>query len=380
MAIRCAGIAQHILLVTDPDRGGSGLTGSARPGERAANHPPASESLIASRGAGAGRPSPAAAPASDEGQRSSGGVANRGWVWRFLALGAGIILLAGAVASKMGMIGNPWTVVQTTSDAIIVQPSGIIDLVTLARPRFGLYDSLRVFDGISLDPHMHTDTLLQTFGPEPVDTPGNVLVIQRLEVTPQCQVSIEQMGDRLIRVDIRSIRSDSAGAPENSCWASAEMMAERTSDADTVRVSRETRVFPGQPMTLQFRPRDPLRLRRFAVSGLGFTTSESGSPESAIRGGFVYLPDYGNSRDTLYSGDRLTLGELQGELAELHFGRDGIRALFKGTASDPMIGARDLEPSILQQSFYADDLKIVVAIIVAFASVTMAIFQVVLRS
>jgi hypothetical protein len=286
------------------------------------------------------------------------------------------------------MHGDPDVVVQATSEAVSVQPDDVVDLVGLAKPRFGLVEPHLPFHGIHLDPPVGADTLLASLGfRNPVgsssDGPGEdsvVLLIQRLQLTPSCQLSIEQMVAGWIRVDIRSVISDSTRRPDLSCWISAEMLvASAPSDTDPSRFSRDTVILPERPASLQFRPRDPLDFRPFAVTGLGFTTNESGSLESAIRGAFVRLPDHGNRSDTVYAGDWLTLGNLEGELADLQVDGDGIKTLFKGKASDVAIGTRRITPSLLRQGFYAEDFRIIVALIIAFASVAMAIFQVTLK-
>ena len=306
---------------------------------------------------------------------------HRAWVWWVALAIALVALLVGTVLARLDMVGMPETVVEATSDAVVFQPATIVDIVELARPRFGLSEDLRVFDGIRLDPPLHTDTLLRAFGVvRPSGRPDSVLLIQRFQVTAACQVGIERMLDRLIRIDIRSDGSASGQDAGEPCMVSAEALLGNAARFDAaVRQEIDVTIAPATPASLEVRPLEPLRLRRFAVSRLGFMTSESGSPESAIRGAVVRLPDYGIDSDTVFLGDRLTLGELEGELTEVDIG-SAIRTLFKGRASDPVIGDRRLKPSMLRQLVHWEPFTIIIAVTVTLISMLMAIFQVALRS
>lgn len=304
---------------------------------------------------------------------------HRGWVWRVLLLATALVLVAGTVLASLDLIGMPATVVEATTDAIVFEPAAIIDFVALVRPRFGIDADLHVFDGIRLDPPAPAQPFLAALGATH-DGPASdsVLVIQRLQVTPTCQVALETMIAGLLRIDIRAVTtlSTQGAAP---CAISAEMLLGSPADPGSAqRREAEATVTPARPASLEFRPAQPLVFRRFAITGLGFVTTESGSPESAIRGGVVRLPDHGIVGDTVFAGDALTLGPLTGELTEMHVG-DRIVSLFKGQASNPSIAGHRLTPSMLRQLVYWEPFTITLAVLVTVVSVLMAVFQVVLR-
>jgi hypothetical protein len=215
------------------------------------------------------------------------------------------------------------------------------------------------------------DTIFASLGFQPRPGIDSVIpLIQRFEITSACQVSIEQMVDRWVRIDIQSLTSDS------TCVISAELMLEdEAAPGVMTRHPFETPIASDSSATMQFRPRDTLRLRHINVIGLGFTTKESSTVESAIRGGVVSLPEHGIEGDTVLSGDDLTLDRLNGEVTEILVG-DGIHTLYKGEAADPTIAGRSLRPSLVEQGFYKEEFRLIFGIGASLLSLVFAAIQV----
>ena len=302
---------------------------------------------------------------------------HRHWVWWFLIGASALVLLVSAGLASLRMRGDPYTVVQATSDAIVVQPRDIVDFVALAVPRFGMLTPDRAFSGIVVDPPQRTDTVLTRLGMErATGQPDEVALVQRFEATAECQVSVERMVGPWMRVDVHNVAADAQGDGADGCAIAVELVGPAPEER---RFVQESPVRQGHPASLQFRLIEPLRLRAFSVSGLAFTTRESREVKSAIRGAVVLLPDFGDRRDTVYAGDDLTLGQLQGEVAEVRVDADGIHTLFKGNASSPAIGSRPLAPSLLGQAFHTERVRFMAVLLVGTISLAMAIFQVVLR-
>ncbi len=251
-----------------------------------------------------------------------------------------VVVIALASLATLPMVGTPDTIVDASTDALVFRPDRIVDLVALARPRFGVASGARVFDGLPLGRPVPA-----WLGTAPDDT----LLVQRLQITPGCEVGLETMVDGLLRIDVRSAPAHVAPV---ECALSMEFLRGSPDAPErAVRQEVEQQVAVSTPVRFELRFDEPLRFRRFGVSAIGFITNESGTPESAIRGAAVRLPAHGIPGDTVYAGDWLTLGRAQGELTEMRVD-DRIHALFKGTSSDPRIAGRRLLPSLLRQVVY----------------------------
>ena len=260
-----------------------------------------------------------------------------------VVIGAAIVL--GSVA--IGLIlrkARPYVVLEARSHAVVFVPSRTVDLVTAVAPRHGLEPGGTPFTGIRFTPALPNDESLRAFTGESIPaSPDGVHSLQRLEVTAGCAVRLEHYVDRLIRLDVER----PVGAPTD-CQMSADLTLADAINLLPVAVQRTVEL--GAPATLIFEPATPLHLRNLPVSAIRFETSDTGLVRSAILGARIELPDIGEvggAATTAHVGDAVTLGELEGSIAELIV-RDTIRTVFKGKASRPSIARRDLRPPVLE--------------------------------
>jgi hypothetical protein len=182
---------------------------------------------------------------------------------------------------------------------------------------------------------------------QPVGATDSVHALQRLEVTAGCAVRLEQYFGQWIRLDIE--RPTPPRSPP--CTMSGFLLMAATDSTGWTTLEIPSRqITLDAPATLIFRPAYPLHLRNVPVSELRFETNDTGFVRSAILGARLELSDVGDVRDkapTAHVGDAVTLGELEGRVAEIVV-RDTIRTVFKGTASRPAIARHDLRPTWLE--------------------------------
>jgi hypothetical protein len=266
---------------------------------------------------------------------------------RIAALGVITLLLALIAVGLILPKARPSVVLDAKSLAVVFVPSQTLDLVAAAAPRHGIEPGRMPFTGVqfTLTPPedssiVSDDSSVSLFvGKSMLVSPTRVHVLQRLEVTSACAVRLEHYVGSLIRLDIeKPVASDAA------CTMSADVTWARAGGDSSMEIRRA--VVLGAPATLVVSPRYPLHIRNVPVSELRFETSETGTVRSAILGARMELPDVGGAT-TAHMGDAVTLGELEGNIAEIVL-RDTIRTLFKGTASKPVIARRDLRPPVLQ--------------------------------
>ncbi len=257
----------------------------------------------------------------------------------------GLTIILGLIAA--GLIfkkARPNVVLEARSHAVVFVPSRTLDLVTAVAPRYGLEPGGSPFTGIRFTPALPNDASLRAFTGAPiVASPNSLHSLQRLEVTPGCAVRLEHYVDRLIRLDVEWPAGSTA-----PCRMSADLTLADSVNFLPVEVRRPVEL--GAPATLIFEPPYPLHFRNLPVSAIRFETSDTGLVRSAILGARMELPDVGEvgeAAPTAHVGDAVTLGELEGSIAELVV-RDTIRTLFKGKASRPSIARRDLRPPMLE--------------------------------
>jgi len=254
------------------------------------------------------------------------------------------IILGLVAAGLIYRKARPNVVLEARSHAVVFVPSRTLDLVTAVAPRHGLEPGGTPFTGIRFTPTLPNDESLQAFTGTPVPaSPNRLHSLQRLEVTPGCAVRLEHYVDRLIRLDIER----PVGSPA-ACQMSADLTL--ADSINTLSVETRRAVELGGPATLIFEPPYALHFRNLPVSAIRFETSDTGLVRSAILDARVELPDVGEvgaAAATAHVGDVVTLGEVEGSIAELVVG-DTIRTLFKGNASRPFIGRHDLRPAVLE--------------------------------
>ena len=285
---------------------------------------------------------------------------------RVRVLGLVAIILALVALGLLLPKKTPNVVLETRSQAVLFVPSQTLDLVGAATPRHGLRPDGTPFTGIlftltlpddssSVRADSSTAALADTLASDswvsdssvsvfvgtPVPTSRTMVhELHRLEVTPACAVRLEHYVRSLIRLDI-----EQPVTSRGSCTMSVDLTL---SDSGRVLpVERRRPVVIGAPATLIFSPSQPLHFRSLPVKELRFETSESGTVQSAILNARLELPEIGGAATLAHLGDAVTLGALKGNVAEMVV-RDTIRALFKGTATRPVIARRDLRPPVLQ--------------------------------
>jgi hypothetical protein len=240
---------------------------------------------------------------------------------------------------------RPNVVVRAASHAVVFVPSRDLDLVAAATPRHGLEPGGTPFTGLRFTPMLPNDSAMRAFtgawpAPDRVDS---VHSIQRLAVTSGCVVRLESYVAGMVRLDV-----EHPPLSDGSCRMIAELTLIEKGIWSTIEVPREIEV--GAPATLIFASPYPVHFRNFPVSEIRFETSDTGLVRSAILDAQIELPDVGNvgaKASAAHVGDAVTLGELEGTIAELVV-RDTLRTLFKGKASKPSIDRRDLRPPVLE--------------------------------
>jgi hypothetical protein len=260
---------------------------------------------------------------------------------RIAVLGGLTVIFAFMALGLLLRKARPNVVLEARSYAVVFLPSRTVDLVGAVTPRHGLEPGGIPFTGIRFTPPLPNDASMAAFAGRALSAPPtHVRALQRLEVTAACAVRIEHYVGSLIRLDIER----PAGSP-TPCTMSADVTLGDSTGVLPVEVRRPVEV--GAPATLLFEPPYPLHFRNLPVSEVRFETSDTGLVRSAILAARLELPDVGGAATIAHVGDAVTLGELDGNIAEMVV-RDTIRTLFKGRASRPAIARRDVRPPLLQ--------------------------------
>ena len=290
----------------------------------------------------------------------------------FWGLVVALVLAAVIVGLLYRQKVSPRVVLEARSHAVVFTPADTIDLVRFAFPRHGLDSGGIPFSGIRFArPHPP----LAALDPEARAMPnGTIESIQRLVVTPGCDVRLEHYVDRLLRLDI------ALQVGQRDCWMSVALTAPGRGTT-TLREPGDRRIELGQAATVIFQPRFPLRLRDIPVSGLRFETGDTGFVRSAIIGARLERPevdDIGSDAHTAHVGDVVRLGKVDGTITELILG-DTVTTLFKGIATAPYIEQNDLRPSRLEHLSHKSNVRLGLVVIVTVLTLVAAVYQAVLK-
>lgn len=295
-----------------------------------------------------------------------------------IAMIAIALLCLTSLAAVMPMRGAPRIALSVESDVLVFAPAEVLDLVRSAAPPYGVHVDGRPWGGIEPVvpiPWTGADGVGAMLGGADVDVAAQapmveMLALRQLMVSPACEVQLEPWPNGELSM---AIRTDVAPSPAAAC-----------SIEGTSVLRRLDRLLPAEPfgrvldkgdvVRLRFQPRVPIHFGRIAVAGLGFIGQPHGEVVSTIRSGTLALPDHA-SRDTLYYGDALSLGELHGNLTGVEIGST-IRTTFSGTASRPGIAERQLRPSLLTSLYHSRTIHLVVVVIAAVLALVLAYYQV----
>jgi hypothetical protein len=216
--------------------------------------------------------------------------------------------------------------------------------------------------------------------PPDADSAIGASALQRLVVSDGCVLYVDRLERGWMRIGVLPAAATGAPAPapcvvRGQVWSGRpSKMPERSRPAGWVGSIPDMRVVefhatptPGRPASLTFRPAPGLRLRRVPIAQLSFETREHGAMvESSILSGGIRLPDFGNDVHPAFTGDTLSLGEVAGTLTELTAGDstagDTVSVLFRGTASNPRVGAETLKPTFLEWAYAHERLRLAVGL------------------
>lgn len=297
---------------------------------------------------------------------STAGGQNTGSRLLFVVLTLVVSLGIVGLADHCDMWTDPDVIADVSTDAISLSLAAPTDLVRAARPRYGLNPDRSFFNGLSLRHALDPVTVEASLGPLS-DTRGNALssdelaplgTLAEFRVDPRCRVWIEQLAARWVRMEVLADQpGDAAGEP-------CTFLARFQESVDTPSIPRSAIVFdtvrPDTSRILQFRPAElhtPLILRRFPVTQLDFLTKEGETPRTAVRSGVIDMPFQGVTGLPIHPADSVTMGEVRGSLVQLSLADSSggpMRALFRGSASDPRISGESVKPSLLQAFMYSE--------------------------
>lgn len=283
-------------------------------------------------------------------------------------------------------IDRPRIVVEATSSAVAFRVPEITNLVSHARPDFGVTAGpgapeghpLAGFEGLPLDSVLERRAAWLTLGADPAradeQTGASVVSIRHLEVTAGCMVRLESIVGRPVRLEIVTLAADTAaGNAEGPCLIHADLLPAGPDDQgfpDYLQVKAEIR--PDRPATLRLSREEPLRLRRVPVQYLGFDARGRNGLQKAT----IDLPEYGlvgTQARRAYPGDVLLLDSVEGDLVDIVVAGDRIESVFNGMAAEARLRGESLRPDALRTLAYSETYVLIASLTLGLFSLSVAL-------